>query len=68
MGGIAERLRNRITCLEAALADTEGRNARLEHELQQARAAQARAGDATERLLGPQNADTWRTPAGTSGR
>ncbi len=44
MGRIAERLRNRIACLEAALADTEGRNAGFEHELQQARAAQALAG------------------------
>ena len=45
MGGIAERLRDRITCLEAALADTEGRNAGLEHELQPTRTAQVSAGD-----------------------
>lgn len=51
LGTMAEGLRDRITRLEIALADTEGRNAGLERELQQARTAQARAGDAVEEFL-----------------
>lgn len=51
LGVIAEGLRDRVTRLETALADTEGRNAGLERELQQARMAQARAGDAVDEFL-----------------
>ncbi len=51
LGAVAEGLRDRVARLEAALADTEGRNAGLERELDQARAAQARAGEAVEEFL-----------------
>jgi len=51
LGAVAEGLRDRIARLETALADTEGRNTGLERELQQARTAQARAGDAAEEFL-----------------
>ena len=51
LGSIAEGLRDRVTRLEAALADTEGRNAGLARELQEARTAQDRAGDAAEEFL-----------------
>ena len=51
LGVVAEGLRDRVTRLEAALADTEGRNAGLGRELQQARDAQARAGDAVDEFL-----------------
>ena len=51
LGAVAEGLRDRVSRLETALADTEGRNAGLERELQQARKAQNRAGDAEEEFL-----------------
>ena len=51
LGGIAEGLRDRVARLEAALADTEGRNAGLARELQEACAAQDRAGEAVEEFL-----------------
>ncbi len=51
VGAIAEGLRDRIARLETALADKEDRNAGLERELQQARTAQARAGDTVEEFL-----------------
>lgn len=51
LGIVAEGLRDRIARLETALADTEGRNAGLERDLQQVRTAQLRAGDATEEFL-----------------
>ena len=51
LGVAAEGLRDRIARLEAALADTEGRNTSLESELSQARAARASAGDAVDEFL-----------------
>lgn len=51
LGTVAEGIRDRVARLEAALADTEGRNAGLARELEQARGAQARAGDALEEFL-----------------
>jgi len=51
LGAVAEGLRDRIARLETALADTEGRNTGLVGELQQARAAQASAGDAVDEFL-----------------
>ena len=51
LGAVTEGLRDRVTRLEAALADTQGRNAGLERDLHQARTAQVRAGDAVEEFL-----------------